>query len=88
MSTASSSVDTSRPFASWKFEHTAIRITDFDTAVDAPFGFPQGKAEAGELAFHRVSHRALLFIDLELEPSHVKLVMLRFTRSPARWLRT
>jgi catechol 2,3-dioxygenase-like lactoylglutathione lyase family enzyme len=33
MSTASPSVDTSGPFASWKFEHAAIRVPDFDAAV-------------------------------------------------------
>ena len=33
MPTTSPGVDTSSPFASWKFEHAAIRVPDFDTAV-------------------------------------------------------
>lgn len=33
MSAISLSVDSSSPFASWKFEHAAIRVPDFDTAV-------------------------------------------------------
>jgi catechol 2,3-dioxygenase-like lactoylglutathione lyase family enzyme len=33
MSTVSPNVDTSSPFASWKFEHAVIRVPDFDTAV-------------------------------------------------------
>jgi catechol 2,3-dioxygenase-like lactoylglutathione lyase family enzyme len=33
MSTAAPSVDTSSPFASWKFEHAAIRVPNFDAAV-------------------------------------------------------
>ena len=31
MSTTSTAVDTLSPFASWKFEHAAIRVLDFDT---------------------------------------------------------
>jgi glyoxylase I family protein len=33
MSTTSLAVDTSSPFASWKLEHAAIRVPDFETAV-------------------------------------------------------
>jgi glyoxylase I family protein len=33
MSTISPPVDISSPFTSWKFEHAAIRVSDFDTAV-------------------------------------------------------
>jgi hypothetical protein len=33
MSTISAAVDISSPFTSWKFEHAAIRVSDFDTAV-------------------------------------------------------
>jgi catechol 2,3-dioxygenase-like lactoylglutathione lyase family enzyme len=33
MSVTPPSIDSSSPFASWKFEHTAIRVPDFDTAV-------------------------------------------------------
>jgi catechol 2,3-dioxygenase-like lactoylglutathione lyase family enzyme len=33
MSTPSLAADSSTPFASWKFDHTAIRVPDFDRAV-------------------------------------------------------
>ncbi len=33
MSATSPSIDSSSPFASWKFEHAAIRVPDLDTAV-------------------------------------------------------
>lgn len=33
MSTTPSHIDSSNPFASWKFEHFAIRVPDFESAV-------------------------------------------------------
>lgn len=33
MSTTSPALDTSSPFASWKFEHAAIRVPDFEAAA-------------------------------------------------------
>jgi glyoxylase I family protein len=33
MSTTLPTIDTSSPFASWKFEHVAIRVPDFEAAV-------------------------------------------------------
>jgi glyoxylase I family protein len=33
MSTTSPAIDSSSPFASWKFEHAAIRVPDFEKAV-------------------------------------------------------
>jgi catechol 2,3-dioxygenase-like lactoylglutathione lyase family enzyme len=34
MATTSLAVDSSSPFATWKFEHAALRVPDFDSAVD------------------------------------------------------
>ena len=33
MSTTFHAIEPSSPFASWKFEHVAIRVPDFDTAI-------------------------------------------------------
>jgi catechol 2,3-dioxygenase-like lactoylglutathione lyase family enzyme len=33
MSVTSPSIHSSSPFASWEFEHAALRVPDFDTAV-------------------------------------------------------